>query len=130
MELILDTCAILSLVGLVERRLSDDTLDRIRRSTVVGVSACSGFEIAIKNKKGNLPVNPFKSPQALWSFCLRHYDLTEVEVNARCFFDSVQLPDLHADPFDRLILATAIKFESTVVSYDGLFSRYGVEVIC
>lgn len=59
-----------------------------------------------------------------------HYELTELPVDARCFFGSVRLPDLHANPFDRLILATAIRLEATVVSYDGMFDGYDIEVIC
>lgn len=37
-----------------------------------------------------------------------------------------ELPRHHRDPFDRLIIATAIAEQVPVISYDGMFDRYGV----
>jgi PIN domain nuclease of toxin-antitoxin system len=37
---------------------------------------------------------------------------------------SVSLPDIHRDPFDRIIIATALSTDSVLVSADGNFGRY------
>ena len=129
MELILDTCGFLSLVGLSERPLSKSALRGIEESEQVYVSSCSLFEIAIKNKKGNLPVRPFGTALELWDAAVGEYRLTVLEVSARCFFESAELPDHHGDPFDRIIISEALFRKIAVVSYDAVFGRYGVETI-
>ena len=48
MALMLDTCGLLSLIGLAEQRLSTDTLSSIEIADTVYISSCSLFEIAIK----------------------------------------------------------------------------------
>jgi len=129
MELILDTCGLLSLVGLSERRLSKQVLHGIEEAEQVYVSSCSLFEIAIKNKKGNLPVRPFGTVLELWDAAVEEYRLTELDIAACCFFKSTELPDHHGDPFDRIIISEALSRKLAVVTYDAIFDRYGVETI-
>ncbi len=129
MELILDTCGLLSLVGLSERRLGKLALHGIEEAEQVYISSCSLFEIAIKNKKGNLPVCPFESALELWDAAVGEYRLTVLDVSAHCFFRSAELPDHHGDPFDRIIISEALSRKLAVVTYDAIFGRYGVETI-
>jgi PIN domain nuclease of toxin-antitoxin system len=37
---------------------------------------------------------------------------------------SVELPDIHDDPFDRVIIATAQYFDATLISKDEQIRRY------
>ncbi len=39
------------------------------------------------------------------------------------------LPDLHKDPFDRILVAQALAEQLTIASKDELLARYGVPVI-
>ena len=39
------------------------------------------------------------------------------------------LPFIHRDPFDRLIISTAISNELQIISKDEQFKKYGLEVI-
>jgi PIN domain nuclease of toxin-antitoxin system len=39
------------------------------------------------------------------------------------------LPDLHKDPFDRILIAQALSENLTLISCDGNFTRYGIPVI-
>lgn len=80
MDLILDTCGVLSLSGLVDRTLSKAVLKRIREADSVGVSACSAFEIAVKFKKGGLNLGRFATPEHFWSEALRAYELEEIPI--------------------------------------------------
>ncbi len=129
MALMLDTCGLLSLVGLVGKRLSDDTLSRIAAADTVCMSPCSLFEIAIKNKKKSLDLGIFPDANQLWDKALTEYELTELPITGRTFFQSVILPDHHADPFDRIIIAQAASLHLTLVTFDSLFSDYGIPVI-
>ncbi len=47
-------------------------------------------------------------------------------VDERIARRSVELPDIHADPADRMILATAAELGAQVVSKDGRFAEYGL----
>ena len=53
----------------------------------------------------------------------------ELAISADVFFEAVSLPDLHADPFDRIIIAQAATLKLTLVTFDPLFVNYGVKVI-
>ena len=129
MELILDTCGLLSLTGLAERKLTRKTLRLVEEAEFVYVSSCSLFEISIKHKKKNLSIHPFISALALWETALKEYQLIDLPVSASAFFRSTELPDHHADPFDRIILVEALSRNMPILTYDTLFERYGVEVL-
>lgn len=129
MDVILDTCGLLSLIGLTDRRLSTKTLDRIRAAANVHVSSCSVFEIAIKHKRQGLDLGIFANAEELWSRAVDEYQLTELVVSHDIFYASVMLPDHHADPFDRIIIAHAQKEGAPVVTFDKGFIAYGVAVL-
>ena len=40
-----------------------------------------------------------------------------------------RLPDIHKDPFDRMLIAQAIVDDLEIVSVDEQFSKYGVRVL-
>lgn len=129
MDLMLDTCGLLSLAGLVKKRLSKNTLNRIAVADTVYISACSLFEIAIKHKKGGIDLGVFSDARQLWYKAIDEYDLTELPITGNAFYQSVTLPDWHADPFDRIIVAQAASENLSLITFDDLFSSYGITVI-
>jgi PIN domain nuclease of toxin-antitoxin system len=128
MDMILDTCALLSLVGLTERRLSSKALGKIRTADRLAVSACTMFEIAIKHKKRGLDLGAFANPAHFWNTAMKEYRLLELAIRHDVFYQSVLLPDHHADPFDRLIIAHARQEGIPVVTFDPIFAKYDVAV--
>jgi PIN domain nuclease of toxin-antitoxin system len=88
----------------------------------VFASAISAWELGIKvaRKKLTLP-----KPVSQWfpEVC-RRYGLTEIPVTGLLAGRSTELPPVHADPFDRLLVATALDWDLTVLTPDPLFSRY------
>ena len=129
MDLILDTCAILSLSGLADMRLSPPSLDAIQSAHRVYVSSCSMFEVAIKHKKKNLNLGAFNSAKQFWDKVLSEYQLTSLPITDDVFYRSVMLPDHHSDPFDRIIVAQAMKSTIPVVTFDQLIALYDVTVM-
>lgn len=130
MGLILDTCGLLSLAGISAKSLSKECLESIRLAQPLYISSCSAFEIALKNKRGQLDLGKFQTSDNFWETCIRQYDLSEVPVSGNYFTESVHLPDHHSDPFDRIIIATALALNCPIVTYDNLFDTYPVETTC
>ena len=126
MDLILDTCGLLSLVGLADKKLSAKTRKFIADANSVYISSCSMFEIAIKHKKSALDLGIFKTADELWTIAIAEYELTELPVNKNDFYQSVQLPDIHADPFDRIIIAQAQIRGIPIITFDTAFKQYDV----
>ena len=124
--MLLDTCALLWL-GQGGGRLSQDALMRIDNAPVVYVSAISGFEIGIKVAKGKLSL---PSRPAEWlATVVEHHDLRELPVDLAAAVRATELPAIHADPVDRILIATAEARNLPVVTRDARFARYGVDVI-
>ncbi len=93
------------------------------------ISACSLFEIAIKHKEKGIDLGAFSDAKQLWNKLIDEYDLTELPVTGEAFYQSVLLPDMHADPFDRIIVAQAASENLSLVTFDTLFARYGIHVM-
>ena len=129
MDMILDTCGFLSLAGLAKKRLSRATLAQIESVEKLYVSSCSLFEIAIKCKKGNLQISPFDTAIELWETAVREYQLEEIAVSSKAFFRATELADIHSDPFDHIIIVEALSRKIPIVTYDTVFSDYGVKVL-
>jgi|SRR6185295_1900555 len=124
--LLLDTCALLWLVG-DQGRLSRAARDRIQaKRGDLFVSAISAFEVGVKYQKGKLelPVEP----GAWFESALRLHGVRELPINGSIAASSTTLPALHSDPCDRLIVATAMLHGMTILTPDPLISAYpGVE---
>jgi PIN domain nuclease of toxin-antitoxin system len=123
---ILDTCALLWLAQ-GGGELSGAVLQRIDAAPAVYVSAISGFEIGIKVQKGKLqlPARPLDWFMAV----LAHHDIEVLPLDLAVCIRSTELPTIHADPCDRMIIAAAQVHHFPVVTTDPIFSRYGIERI-
>jgi len=55
--------------------------------------------------------------------------LTELPLDSALCTAATELPHHHRDPFDRFIIAAALRLRVPVVTIDPKFSPYGVEVV-
>lgn len=106
-----------------DRRLGARARTAIQDAPEVYVSAASAWEIAIKValKKLRTTRRPI---EALTDASFRELPVTFQHAEA---LD--KLPPHHADPFDRLILATAAVEGLTIVTSDRLFNLYGLPLV-
>ena len=89
-------------------------------------SFASLWEIAIKQAKGTLQFNidiP-KLKTVLEDVEFIYLPPTEFDAEA-----IKALPDIHKDPFDRLLIAQAIENNLTIVTTDSKISQYNVKTI-
>jgi PIN domain nuclease of toxin-antitoxin system len=124
--MILDTCALLWLAQ-GGGPLSARTTELINTAPGVYVSAISGFEVGIKWQKGKLKLPA--SPQDWLQAILEHHDLEVIPLNIDICIRSTELPKIHNDPCDRMIIASALYFTLPVVTHDPVFPEYGVSIL-
>jgi len=126
MNILLDTCALLWLASGSDR-LSAEARGRIESSGLVYVSVISGFEVALKCRRGKLLLPA--SPDEWLATTVDHHGLTLVPLDLSDAMRAPQLPDIHRDPCDRFIIATALRLGTPVVTADPHFPEYGVTVV-
>jgi PIN domain nuclease of toxin-antitoxin system len=91
----------------------------------VNLSTASLIEIAIKNAIGKLRMSEGETARSLHEL---HINVLPVETHHA--FAMFSVPLLHRDPFDRMILATAIAEKLPIVTADKVFRRYpGVKIL-
>ena len=125
MRILLDThIALWAVTG--SRRLSRKGQQLILDADEVHVSAATLWEIAIKHAlgKGDMPVTP---GPALQAFLDAGYALLSIKPEHAVRV--ADLPSIHNDPFDRLLVAQA-RFEPiTLVTSDRLMGEYGTGIV-
>ena len=90
---------------------------------MVYVSAASIWEIAIKRKLGKLEI-----PDS-WFEAIAEEPFRRLPITWEHAVHAGSLPEVHRDPFDRLLIAQALDEDLTVLTRDKIFGRYGVSVL-
>jgi len=123
--MLLDTCGLLWLAH-EQKKMSEEVLKRIDVSPVVYVSAITSFEIALKYKSGKL-ILPVR-PKDWFREILEHHDISVIDLDKDICIKATELPDIHKDPYDKFIIATALLRKLPVITADKRFHEYGVKV--
>jgi PIN domain nuclease of toxin-antitoxin system len=123
--IVLDTCTLLWLVR--GEGLPPAVARAIDEADAAFVSAISALEIGTKVNKGRLTLG--MPTRAWWAGALEQHGLAEVPVEGDIALRAAELPPIHADPADRVVLATAMHLRATLWTPDPLIRAYpGVEV--
>ena len=88
------------------------------------ITPVSFFEIAIKHKIGKLPTLGMSPRDFFGQVKQDGYRILPLNVEHITAYDLLPFYDDHRDPFDRLILATALP----IMSADGKFTRYKSQI--
>lgn len=105
-----------------DSQLSQNMIREIQnRDNDVFISMVSFWEIALKKNTGKLSM-PYNTAQ-LNHFCdLHQFQITPIDENA---IDKLsELPFIHKDPFDRLLIATCLIRDLILISADGCMRGY------
>lgn len=126
--LLLDTCAVLSLANGEFRKFSVPAMKAIREAEMLYVSPISEWEISLKWRDGGIDLP--MPPRELMRKLVDAYSLSLIPLSEEVMFRATELPNVHRDPADRFIIATALLGDLSVVTTDRRFHQYGVKTIC
>ncbi len=122
MILLLDTHLLLWAAGQPERLSAAATALLLNPSNELLFSAASIWEVTIKSGLGR---DDFQvDPRRFWRMLLTH-DYRELPVKSEHTIAVGDLPLLHKDPFDRLLIAQARTEGLTLLTTDALVADYG-----
>jgi len=123
MKLLLDTHVLIWCLSRPSA-LRADTRDELEDpDNLVLVSTVSAWEMEIKRALGKLKTPPDLEEQ------LRQRRFTELPVHLRHVRALRDLPPLHRDPFDRMLVCQALVGGLTVVTPDADIARYPVRTL-
>ena len=125
MSLLLDTHVFLWFLA-DSPRLSKGARASIARAGSVRVSVASLWEIAIKLSLGRLRAKRLDANRlsTLASDC----GFLELQINATHAAGLLALPNIHDDPFDRMLVAQAIAEDLTILTADQTLLAYPARV--
>ena len=118
MSVVLDTNALVwafeydKALGSRAARLIDEAVT----GGIAHVSAISFWELALKIRKGKFGLS--RSIVA-WRADVLRLGVREIAIDGSIGIMANELPDIHDDPADRLVVATALRLGATLVTSDG-----------
>jgi len=87
------------------------------------ISIASLWEFSIKYSLGNLP---FEGGLSHLCDLIKQYDFILLPIKQPYLAKLIDLPYIHRDPFDRLIISTALVDDMTIVTADGDVREYDI----
>ena len=121
-----DTCALIWLAT-GDAKVSRVARNVIRDAELLCFSSISICEIARKVTAGELEIPV--SPAMFADMLVKRYGMKELPLDNAIMLRSSALPEIHKDPADRFIIATALLNDCVIVTGDRRFPEYGVETI-
>jgi PIN domain nuclease of toxin-antitoxin system len=120
--ILLDTCVLLWLAG-DPSSISAASAAKLRDSRQrVFVSAITAYEVGQKAARKRITI---PMPVSQWfPAMLRHHQFQELPVSGAVAASATMLPPIHNDPFDRLLVATALEHNLTLLTPDPLIRQY------
>jgi len=98
-----------------------NSIKNLFESEVIDIfySPVSLWEIAIKVKSGKLDIDI----NELYT-CAQRYNFTELPLTGNYLKAYLELPNIHKDPFDHILLAQAIAFPMHFITGDSILADY------
>ncbi len=122
---LLDTCAFLWFLD-DSPKLSLNARDIIGKSDWLYLSIVSLWEIAIKKTIKKLDIE--ETIIDLENIC-RRYGITILPIKISYLEKIQKLPPIHGDPFDRMIISTALDENLNLITHDSNIRKYNVNLI-
>ncbi len=126
-KLLLDTVVFIWIAQDVDRlgRLARNLIED--SSNELYLSAASGWEIAIKHSIGRLELQC--PPRQFVEGQRQRHRIASVPIDESDALGVSDLPNHHKDPFDRILIAQAIRREMSIVTPDKRIQEYSVRTV-
>jgi PIN domain nuclease of toxin-antitoxin system len=122
MKLLLDTHVFLWFIS-ADSRLPILFQNTIREpNNSIYLSAASFWEIIIKYNLGKLPLP--QSPEIYIPRQRQIHQIKSLPISESSLKHLVSLPNLHRDPFDRILISQALNHNLTIVTLDQAIKKY------
>ena len=124
MRILLDTCTFLWIAGdaplltASARRLFEEPDNEVYLSPI------SGWEIVVKHGLGRLPLP--QPPERFIPALREKHGIEALPLEEEAALHLGRLPQLHRDPFDRMLVCQAIVHGLVILTPDRLISQYPV----
>ncbi|MBA3920712.1 MAG: type II toxin-antitoxin system VapC family toxin [Nostocaceae cyanobacterium] len=125
MRALLDTHAFIWWVT-DDSRLSSTAGRIIAGGNTLFLSAASAWEIVIKVRLGKLDLPEPPETYIPSRLAINRFEIPIQMVHA---LQVINLPDLHRDPFDRIIIAQSQFEKLPIITVDSLITRYPIDVM-
>ena len=86
------------------------------------ISSITAVEIGLLSKAGK--INTYGSAEKFISKNLEQFGIHEIPVDIVIGLASTKLDQIHRDPFDRILIATAQKHKMTILTKDKIIPTY------
>ena len=126
MRYLLDTCALIWL-GMGGGELSAEAKRRISVAASLCYSSISAWELTRLQQEGTIVIPT--TPEDFLADLATEYGITAIPPADDIMIRAARLPNHHKDPADRIIIATALIHDLTVITGDRKFQQYDVRVI-
>ena len=120
--IVLDTHIWYWWINLEHDRLPPGMISTIENAPRVGIASVSCFELALAHRRGRLEL-PLP-PREWFARALEGSDVEVLPLTPAVAVRAVDLTEIHRDPFDRIIIATALELDAKLASIDGHFPAY------
>lgn len=126
MKLLLDTCTFIWMAS-YPRHIPQTVRDLYAAAdNAVYLSAASAWEIAIKHQAGKLQLPNKMLPIDYVKEARRRHRIESLTVDEESSAVLSKMPDIHRDPFDRMLICQAIANQMTILTPDPLITQYPV----
>jgi len=126
MRLLLDTHIFLRLIVGDDRPSADVQAAILDPQNDVYLSVASTWETTIKYALGRLALPA--EPALFFPVQRQLHRIASLAIEEDDFKTLVRLPSIHRDPFDRIIVAQAIRNGLTLVTVDEIVKQYPVKI--
>ena len=127
MKILLDTHIFLWFIS-GDTRLPESLKEIIREpDNEVYLSVVSVWEVIIKHQLGKLPLP--ESPEIYLPKQRQRHLICSLPVDEESVAQLSQLPPIHRDPFDRMLISQAMQHKLTILTVDDAIRAYPVAAI-
>lgn len=127
MRLLLDTCTFLWIVSDAPE-LTDNARTLFHDpDNEISLSVVSAWEIMVKHSLGKLPLPA--EPESFVREQRERHEINTLFLDESSVFHLSELPGIHRDPFDRMLICQAIEHDLGIMTPDPMINRYPVSVV-